>query len=308
MELIKETKEFNIEEKTAIAIGKFDGIHKGHQKIFRNILDKKAVGYKTAVFTFDPPATAYFSKKKQVIKELSTREEKRKLFEEIGIDYVVEYPLDEQTAKMLPEDFIKNILLNQMNMGYLAAGEDVSYGYEGRGNATLLTQMSMEYEYCVEIIPKVFYQEEIISSTLIRNKVKLGEMEVVNHLLGRNYSYVGEVVKGNQLGRTIQMPTANIIPDDGKLLVPNGVYFSKVKLREGEFYGVTNVGYKPTVTSQHTIGIETYLFDVNADLYGEIMQVSLLRYKRAEYKFTTFAELTSQMQKDREDARKYFGI
>ncbi|MFI3177613.1 MAG: bifunctional riboflavin kinase/FAD synthetase [Eubacteriales bacterium] len=306
MKIIKDTKVFQIQEETAVAIGKFDGIHKGHQALLAELLRKKSMGLQTAIFTFDPPATTFFQKGDNICKDIATREEKRDLFREIGVDYLIEYPLDEETAHMEPQLFVWNVLCNQMNMKYLVAGADVSFGYKGKGNALLLQELESVYQYNMAIVDKVSYEEHIISSTYIRSKILDGNMNLVTKLLGRPYSFVGNIIPGKQLGRTIDMPTANLIPDECKLIPPCGVYYSKV-LRNGMFYNaISNVGYKPTVTIEQKLLIETYLFDFAEDLYGEVLEVFLLEYKRPEYKFTSFVQLTETIQQDKQDATVYF--
>ena len=303
MKVICEKTDFYIEGQSAVAIGKFDGIHRGHQELLSHILQQKKQGRKAVVFTFFPSATAFFGKRNE--KELTTREEKRQLFEELGIDVLVEFPLNQQTAATSPEDFVTEILLKQMNMVFLAAGEDVSFGKGGKGNRELLSRMAKEQGFQLEIIKKVFEKEREISSTYVREEVESGNMEQAAKLLGRYYSFGGVVENGNHLGRTMGTPTVNIYPPEEKLLPPRGVYVSKILLAGKIYYGITNIGKKPTVQQKETISVETYLYDFAEDVYGQEILVELLTFQRPEKKFDSITELHAQIEKDVQKGREY---
>ena len=184
MRIIHDCSEFHIERRTAVAIGKFDGIHIGHQKLLARILEKKQEGFMACVFTFDPPPDVLFGKRTQ--KELTTREEKRILFEKMGVDILIEFPLDKETAATLPEDFVKGILVEQMNTGFIAAGTDLSFGKNGVGNSELLIKMQAECGFEVEIIDKVCKDGREISSTYVREAVADGNMELAEEFIKRS--------------------------------------------------------------------------------------------------------------------------
>lgn len=304
MKLIKDTTQFYIEEKTAIAIGKFDGIHLGHRELLQQILEAKKTGLKAAVFTFTPSPGAYFSGRN--IQEITTREEKRRLFESMGIDYLVEYPFGKEAAGILPEDFVKDILVGRMSAGLVAAGEDLSFGYEGRGNWQLLEKMGKKEGFLIRIIPKICYGGRVISSTYVRDVIKEGNMELAKVLMGEPYFLEGMVLTGNQIGRTMGMPTVNLIPDKEKLLPPKGVYFSTVEYKEKLYKGVTNIGQKPTVGNHNPIGVETYIYDFSKMIYGENIRVSLLHYERAEQKFASLEQLKEAIEKNIADGEAFF--
>lgn len=230
MKLIKDTKQFHIKEETAVAIGKFDGIHLGHRTLLEKVLEAKELGLKALVFTFTPSPGAYFAGKD--IREITTGEEKRRMFAGMGIDYLVEYPFDKETANILPEEFIDSILLSNMSARFIAAGEDVSFGREGKGNAELLLEKGREKGFAVKIIPKICHEGRVISSTYLRDVIWEGNMELAGTLMGEPYFLEGIVVKGNQLGRTMGMPTVNLMPPEEKLLPPNGVYFPIWNIKE----------------------------------------------------------------------------
>ncbi len=303
MQIVCNTIDFEIEEKSAVAIGKFDGIHQGHQKLLDCIMEQKGQGLKAVVFTFDPPPSVLFQTASA--KGLMTKEEKRKAFYQMGIDILIEFPLTYQTAAMEPQDFIEGILVRKMRAAYIAAGTDVSFGAKGAGNFMLLRSMAAFLGYELQLIDKVCYNGREISSTYVREEVESGHMETAGILLGAPYSVSGMVVHGKQFGRTIGMPTVNLLPGGRKLLPPNGVYYSEVVMEGGEYKGITNIGYKPTVSEERQIGAETYIYGFDRDIYGEEITVKLLKFKRPERKFNGKEDLKRQMMKDIEEGMTF---
>lgn len=306
MRIIQDTTDFHIDGKSAAAIGKFDGIHRGHRKLLSRILEQKERGMQAVVFTFYPSAAVFFGQSGEC--ELTTRKEKRKLFEAMGVDILVEFPLSPDTAAILPETFVREILVSQMHTVYLAAGADVSFGYRGKGDRKLLEALSQPLGYQIEIIDKVFYQDREISATFVREAVEAGNMELAEKLLGRPYSFEGVVEQGNHLGRKLGMPTVNLYPESGKLLPPKGVYYSKVHLEGSVYPGITNIGCKPTVNAGDLVSVETYLYHFNRELYGSEIVTELLQFKRPEMKFASVASLKTQMEQDILQGKYYHGI
>lgn len=304
MKIIKDTTNFHIEEKTAVAIGKFDGLHRGHRTLLEQILQSRVNGLKTAVFTFYPSPSVFFGNEENA--QLTTIEEKRHIFESMGIDYLIEYPFNEETAKLLPDVFIKEILKEKMNAAFIAAGEDVSYGYLGEGNAKLLKELGSRLGFDTIIIKKICYEDTIISSTLVREVIKKGNMEMAGNLLGEPYSIYGTVLAGNKLGRKLGMPTVNLIPSTEKLLPPKGVYFSTIEYKDMLYRGVTNIGRKPTVGKLNPIGVETYIFDFHEMIYGQSIRVNLLHFERTEQKFENVEKLKEAIAKNIFDGQAYF--
>lgn len=306
MRIIQDTTEFYIEKRSGVALGKFDGIHKGHEALLSRILKQKEKGLLAVVFTFHPSAAVFFGKEGKG--ELTTRMEKRSFFEKLGIDVLVEFPLNAVTAAIPAEDFIKGILKKNMNAAYIAAGGDVSFGYKGMGRRELLEDLSKELDYQVEIIDKVYYKEREISSTYVREEVEKGNMELAGELLGRNYSIAGCVEQGNHLGRRLGMPTLNLYPEEEKLLPPKGVYYSRVLYAGCSYPGITNIGKKPTVSNAETISVETFLYDFDKDMYGKEIVTELLHFKRPEQKFSDIQELKLQMERDIAEGRIYHAL
>ncbi len=301
MQIITRLDELNINDKTAIAIGKFDGIHLGHKKLLKHILDQKQDGLKATVFTFEPSPEEFFVG--HPVKQLFTRNEKRRAFEEMGIDILVEFPLTALTATTPPDDFVKTILVEDLKADYIAAGTDVSFGDKGRGDQYLLKNMSKELGFELVLIDKVMLDGAEVSSTRVRNQIADGDMVMAQRLLGSCYSVSGMVEHGNHLGHTIGIPTVNILPPAGKLLPPFGVYSSIVVIDGEEYTGMTNIGRKPTVSSNNQVGVETYIYDFDRDVYGKTIEVKLLKFKRPEMKFASVDELKAQMEKDIADIK-----
>lgn len=311
MQIIHDTTDFKIEGKSAVAIGKFDGIHRGHQKLLDCILEQSAQGLKPVVFTFEPPPAVLF--KTASGRELMTREEKRAAFLKMGIDILIEFPLTFETAAMEPQDFIEEVLVRRLRASYIAAGTDVSFGAKGAGNYMLLRSMASFGGYELQLVDKVCYNGREISSSYVREEVEKGNMEEVKALLGVPYAINGIVMHGRRFGRTIGMPTVNLLPPGNKLLPPNGVYYSDVLMDNGYYKGITNIGYKPTVSEAKQMGVETYIYGFDEEIYGREITVRLLKFKRPERRFKGKEELRGQMMKDMEEGKvfhqeRYFGM
>ena len=305
MQLIEKTTDFQLHSPTAVALGKFDGVHVGHRFLLEEILKKKAEGLQTCVFTFDPPPAVLFGFSDG--KELSTREEKRRVFKQLGVDILIEFPLTKQTADIPGEEFVRTWLCKKMQAKYLVAGEDLSFGRGGKGDAKLLRNLSGELGYQMRLIPKVCVDGMEVSSTEIRRLVEQGDMARAAQMLGTPYKVCGTVVKGNQIGRTLGFPTVNLLPPQDKLLPPNGVYAARVSYGGQTWRALSNVGYKPTVTDERVLGVESYLYDFNENIYGQEIQVELLEFRRPERRFDSLEALQLQLQQDilayRTDAR-----
>ena len=302
MKIIKDTTEFYIEEATAVAIGKFDGFHCGHQKLLQRMQEQKEKGLATVVFTFVPSPAAFFSKEPE--KELTTIKEKRKIFENAGIDYLIEYPFYQEIADMEPNTYIEEVLVKRIHAKCIVAGEDVSFGRRGLGNYQMLEEKAQKFGYDVIIIDKVQYEGREVSSTYVREEVAKGKMELVHQLLGIPYHVGGTIVHGRKLGRTPGMPTVNQIPPKEKLLPPNGVYYSYVMLEGKKMPSITNIGTKPTAKNDIVMGVETYIYNFNESVYGEELEVYLLSFKRPEMRFESVEALKQQMAEDIAAGRK----
>lgn len=314
MQIIDSMEQLHIEEETAVAIGKFDGIHRGHQALLREILDAKKHGLKAAVFTFYPLPAVVFGQGEasqsfdRRFQSLSTRAEKRRYLEEAGIDYLVEYPLNLATAAIEPADYITSILVERMQAKLIVAGPDLSFGNQGKGDFALLRQYAAKYHYEARQIEKVGVGGKEISSSRVREAVDQGDMKAARVYLGSWYCVEGIVLHGTEIGRTLGFPTLNLVPEREKLLPPFGVYHSQVEIEGTWYQGVTNIGRKPTVHDGEEVTVETFVFRYHGQAYGLPVRVELLEYARPEKKFSGKEPLMEQIRQDVERAERYFGI
>lgn len=299
MKIIADTTQYIVGKETAVAIGKFDGVHIGHRKLLQEILEQKKNGLAACVFTFDPPPAVLFGSSDG--KELTTKEEKRTLFEKMGVDILIEFPLTRETAAISPIVFAEKIVAGQMNARFVAAGRDLSFGAKGAGNAKLLTAVGKEKGFQVKTIEKVCVDGIEVNSTYIRELLKKGDIETANRFLGIPYTVKGTVVHGNRIGRTIGFPTVNLLPAENKLLPPNGVYRSEVLVKGKQYRALSNIGYKPTVTTERVLGVETYLYDFEEEIYDQTIEVRFQEYKRPEQRFESLEALKEQLKRDIEE-------
>ncbi|MBQ9550324.1 MAG: riboflavin biosynthesis protein RibF [Lachnospiraceae bacterium] len=290
---------------TAVAIGKFDGIHLGHKRLIESLKKRgEELKLKTLIFTFDKPFSSYFSGERAEL--LTTDYEREEAVREWEIDYLLEYPLRKDTVNVTPEDFVNRILVEGLNARFICGGPDMSFGRGGRGNIGSLREMAAG-RYDVLAVEKVKLKDETVSSTLVRDKLKAGDMESVTALLDRPYSISGKVTYGKRLGKKIlDMPTVNIVPEESKLLPPFGVYFSETYLGSERLMSITNIGIKPTVQDSGRVNAETFLYDFDDDLYGENLRVELLHFHRKEMKFDSMDTLKKTMHNDMLSGREYF--
>ncbi len=279
---------------SAVTLGKFDGVHRGHQKLVEKILEKKEEGAQAVLF-------AFLSSSQMI----DTREERAEFLESLGVDVLLECALDQKMRHMKAETFVKEILVGDLHACYVAVGEDFRFGHERKGTPALLEEMGKDYGFEVEILPKEMQDNRKISSTYIREELRKGNMEKVNLLLGRPFSLKGTVQHGRGMGHKFLFPTANLVPAEEKLMPPNGVYITASRFGDRILQGITNVGYKPTV-GEKFLGVETYLFDCSEDLYGRECVVEFFRFQRPEQKFASFEALRGQMQRDIAAGKEFF--
>ncbi len=269
MEIIQDTTQFHIEEKTAVAFGKFDGIHVGHRYLLEQVLESaRKYGYKSLVFTFSPSPLAFFSKEK--VYELSTREEKRRLFEEMGFDYLVEFPLNKETAAISPEDFLREYLVKRMNAACIFAGDDVSFGKNGAGNHMLLRRMSALYPYEVEIVEKRMLYGDAVSSTRVRTLIDEGDVLKASELLGKPYSVWGGPFSPMRFGMENGRKCLPFLPDKDKLLPASGLYKGCATLPDGTVYE-TKIR-----VSQNEHSLTVFFGEFDEKLYGKDILLSFL--------------------------------
>ena len=295
-------KTFHLPEDTVVAVGKFDGEHRGHQKIIATMLDiAREKQLKTAIFTFGTPPAAVVSGQRRP--QILTNEERRERLHQAGIDYIVEYPFDAEIAAMDGEDFVREILLGAMRMRAIVGGEDLRFGKAGAVNAAKLKSLGERLHFSVYIIQKETEAGEEISSSLIRDALAAGDMAKANTLLGMPYTAEGVVQHGNGIGnRILGFPTINLLLSAGKLLPRRGVYQTETVLPDGRtFRSITNVGTNPSVEQDHLshrLRLESFLLDFSGDLYGVRVRLRFLRFIRPEKKFASLTALKQQIMAD----------
>lgn len=293
---------------TIAAIGFFDGIHKGHQKVIEKAVNKaKNEGKESAVITFHPHPSVVLKKSEKPVLYITTEEEKAKLISEMGVDRLYIITFNEQLSRLSPEEFIEHFII-ELHITHLVAGFDFTFGFKGAGNMDNIDAFA-KGKFSTTTVEKQQFDGEKISSTRIRNCLANGEVEEIIPLLGRPYETVGKVIEGDKRGRKLGFPTANLFIDEDKLLPKQGVYAVKVTYNDQSYYGMANLGVKPTfVEGQTKPQVEVYIFDFDKDIYGESLKVEWYKYIRAEKKFNGVEEIVSQLQNDEHEIRKYFDL
>lgn len=289
---------------TAVTLGKFDGVHLGHRKLVEIVKEKaEAYNIPSVVFTFDGLPESIVPREKQ--KFLTLSEEREQIFEDLGVEVLIEYPFTDNFMHMEPEVFIDEILGHQLRAKVIVVGDDYRFGNKRRGDVNMLLNMAPVYGYEAIVIKKERFEDREISSTFVREELAVGHMETVNMLLKRPFLIAGKVISGKQLGRTFDIPTVNIIPGEHKLLPPYGVYVSTVVVDGRVYNGVSNLGVKPTVSDDNVVNLESFIFDFEGDLYGKEIEVYLKHFQRPEMKFKSVDDLVKQMNADIEFARAF---
>ena len=258
-------EDFHIEEPTALSLGKFDGVHRGHEALIEHLLEKKKEGLKAVVFTFDIPPKKLTENNNYRV--LSTNKEKQEILKERGIDYLLECPFTKEVMCMEPEAFVAWIV-KSLHVKSMVVGSDFRFGHNRKGDHILLEKLSATYGYTLRVVDKIQYEGRDISSTFVREQIIKGNIKKANDLLGYPFFVKSEVIHGRQLGRTLGIPTINMELVAEKLLPPKGVYATAVEIGGKYYTGVTNVGCKPTVNHSNKVNVETHILDFSGDLYG----------------------------------------
>ncbi len=305
MKIFHSINDFRSTKKTIITLGTFDGVHIGHKKILEKVLQNTGDGqYESLVLTFFPHPRMIL-KEDSDMKLLNTIDEKIDLLDKIGIQNLVIHPFDEKFSRLTAEEFVKTILVDRFQVQKIIIGYDHRFGRNRTANINDLIAFGEQYDFEVEQISVQEINEISVSSTKIRNALLEGNMTLANDYLGYNYFLTGEVVKGKQLGRTINFPTANLkIQENYKLIPQNGVYIVKSVINEQTVFGMMNIGFNPTVNGQNQT-IEIHYFDFDADLYHQKIRVSILQRIRSEQKFESVNLLKAQLETDKQMAISY---
>ncbi len=301
MRVFTSIDDFHSKRETIVTIGTFDGVHIGHRKIISRIVNHPDA--ESVILTFFPHPRMVL-KSSAEITLLNTIEEKSDLIQDCGVDNLIVHPFDHSFSKLTAEKFVAEILVGQLNLQKIVIGHDHRFGVNRTAGIDDLIKFGKQFNFEVEQIPVQEIDEMSVSSTKIRAALVNGEIDLANSFLGYEYFLTGTVVKGNQLGRTIGFPTANIlISDDYKLVPGNGVYVVYSQIAGAKVYGMMNIGVKPTIGG-NTRSIEVYYFDFNDNLYDATLRVHIISRIRDERKFDSVELLRKQLADDEVAARK----
>ena len=292
----------------SLAIGFFDGIHKGHQAVIQAAQQKaQELNIKSAVMTFDPHPSIVLGKSNEKVLYITPLIQKIDMLQKLNVDTVFVVNFTSDFAKLTPEQFIEYFILD-LNVQHVTAGFDFSFGAFGKGNMELMAGLS-NGQYGVTVIEKQQDIEEKISSTRIRKALQDGEMEQVRTLLGRSFKVPGIVVHGDKRGRTMGFPTANVQAMEGCYIPATGVYAVKILVQNEWYNGVCNVGYKPTFKNpdEKKLSIEVHILNFDKNIYGEEVVVGWYKRIRNERKFNGIESLIEQIELDKQQAIAYFG-
>ena len=296
MIIINSLNEIESFDKSVITIGKFDGIHKGHE-----VLIEKAVDYSkrekliSIVFTFKNSPISYFSN--IITKEIITEVEKINKLESLGVDVIVGIPFNRDMAEISAEDFVKDILVNKLGAKKLIIGHDFVFAKNREGTPTVLKLLGKKYGFDVEVIAPVIINNIRVSSTHVKDLIYAGRVDEVKRYLGRNYAIEGMVIHAKQLGRTLGFPTANLKLHENIIIPERGIYATKVHIGDEVYLGATNIGYNPTVNGEK-MSVETNILQFDKDIYGKTIKLEFLERIRDEKKFKDLNELKKQLKMD----------
>ena len=300
MKVYKSIEKFSSSLRSIVTIGTFDGIHIGHRYILKNLMEiSKKNNEESIVITFNPHPRYVLQKENQELKLINTTKEKEQLLEEIGIAHFIIHPFTKQFSRTKSENFIRDFLVNKLNVSHLILGHDHHFGRNREGSFDDLKRLSDLYDFRITQISAKKVDSTIVSSTKIRNKIKSGDIKIVNKYLGYTFFFSGLVIKGLSIGKKIDFPTANLsLEDDNKIIPKDGVYAVKVKYIDVNYIGMMNIGFKPTLMQKNR-SIEVNIFDFDLDIYGKYITVSVISKIRDERKFKNLDELKKQLIKDK---------
>ena len=292
--------------RTAVTLGKFDGLHRGHEKLIEKVTEyAKAEDMESVVCSFN---MIPFFECQGIEREILMTKEEQRLRLEGRIDRLVDCPFTKSFSMISAEEFIRDVLAGLFHAAYVVVGTDFCFGYQKQGNVHMLKEYEEKYDYKLVVIEKERYQDRIISSTYIKEALSEGNLALANHLLGYPYAVAGVVEHGKRLGRKLGFPTLNVAPGAHKMMPPNGVYVSRTCV-DGIWYGgICNVGVKPTVTEENRMLVESYLFDYDGNAYGKRVTTQLHEFRRPERKFTDVSEMKACIDRDIEYGKQYFGM
>ncbi len=287
---------------SVVTVGIFDGMHLGHQELLKQVIAKSLeLGVPALIVTFWPHPKLYFKPDDSSFSLLMSIEERTLIMERLGVEHLLVLPFNQRMANTSAQQFIHDILVDDLSISHLILGDDHRFGRDRQGSFEFVSGLANELGFGLTRMESMLDDKTRISSTAIRDSLRLGEIEKANKLLGYPYFIIGKVVKGKQMGKKLGFPTANINCLEKRKQIPHaGVYAVKVMLKGKEHYGMLNIGTRPTVESGGSQSVEVHIFNIEEDLYGERLEVSFISRIRDEMKFDRLDQLRSQLAIDRE--------
>lgn len=307
MKIIGNFNSFTPHNYTVVTIGTFDGVHLGHQKIIKKLQSvAKEKGLQSVILTFFPHPRMVLQKAVE-LKLLNTIEERQELLSHFGLDHLVIKKFTKEFSKLTPEQYVRDILVDELNAKHIIIGYDHRFGKNRQADIKDLIAFGKQFDFKVEEISVQDVEDVAVSSTKIRTALNMGDIKTANTFLGYDYFLTGTVIRGKQIGKQIGFPTANIeIKEDYKLIPKNGSYIVKAYIDDSLVYGMMNIGTNPTVDGTKQ-SIEVHFFDLDQDLYGRKLKVELIHRLRHEQKFESLESLQSQLKTDKENALLFIG-
>lgn len=306
MNYIHHQPHFQLNQPTSVVLGNFDGFHQGHRKLIETCkVLATSHRLESVIFTLFPHP-AHLLAKKSAPPLIYTHSEKLEVVNKLDVSHYVELPFTQEVAKMEPKKFVEQILWKQLKAKVIVVGEDFRFGFQRSGNVALLQHLGEQYDIEIHSISPVKLQNKVISSTSIRDMISEGRIEEANRLLTEPFFMMGTVTHGLKNGKSLGFPTINLSPESNKLLPACGVYVTQTALDGNPYLSVTNIGYKPTVTPQSPLSIETHLLDFDQDCYEKPVEITFLKRIRDEKRFDSLNDLKDRIQLDIQYARNYF--
>lgn len=308
MEIYWDLKEIHKDERAALTVGTFDGVHLGHQAILTRLERSKATGGAATLVTFEPHPQLILQKPaRPPIRLLTTIHEKIAILAALGLERLVILSFTSEFAQIEPETFVRSYLYEKIGFQCFVIGHDHNFGRDRSGNIGLLHKLAGQLNFAVEHVPATTIQGEPISSTKIRDAIAHGDIQKANTMLGRPLRIRGQVVKGDGIGRNLGFPTANLdLDSDAKIVPANGIYAGYGYLESHKYLGLVSIGTRPTFNRERRV-FEVHLLDFDGQLYGQELEVEIIHRLRDEIRFDSIDALVAQMKRDREKSLQLLG-
>ena len=302
MQVFEDLKTVTLQGNTVLTFGAFDGVHLGHQSVIGRVVESaRTKSYRSAVFSFYPHPKRFLDPE-NCPPCLTARDKKISLIKALGVDMLLLVRLETWLSQLSPLEFIEEITYRQLNARHIIVGYDSEFGYKRQGNAQVLQEIVTTLGITADIVPPQSVCGGIVSSTLVRQAIGSAGLELATCMLGRHHSVLGRVVVGQQLGRQLGFPTANLDTED-QMLPPNGVYAVHARLHQQSFPAVLNIGLRPTFGGM-SLQVEAHLLGFDGDVYGELMELEFVKRIRDEQKFANVDTLIAQVKRDIATARR----